>query len=309
MPGTVNAARQLAISRCTRGGQPTSPAPNQRAGRQTRLAAALGYAFTLSAVKSASLFLAGSLFANAALVAVIATRSGSSANSSLPPASASSTPTARSPSTDALRAALGDDRYAALRRASDADLRTVDSLATRLNLPPNTTDRVALARETYAAESQRINADQSRAPAQRRAQIQELSTRARAELTEILGREAADAYAQRSTWANMLQGGIAYSTNPKDAPGGALTFGGGQSVFPLMPSGANAAGGQRQVVNIMGGSRDTNTPGQGGAVFFAPSDAVRHDVPQSISVITTERPNPNAGSPPAPATATPPPKQ
>lgn len=158
-----------------------------------------------------------------------------------------------------LKTALGDEKYAALRRGADSDLRTVDSLAQRLNLPADTGDRVAAAREAYASESQRINADTSLTPQQRRAEIQALGQRAKSEITQTLGGEAAEAYSQRAPWLSMLQGGMAYSTNAADAPPGALTMNTGQSVFPVLPAGATGPGAVRQVVNIAGRAPATAT--------------------------------------------------
>ena len=146
-----------------------------------------------------------------------------------------------------LRAAVGDDRYAALRRAADPDLRTIDSLVSRLNLPATTSDRVTSARDSFASESQRINNDASIPFQDRRAQIQELAARAKTDLSRTLGAEAADAYAQSSHWMNMLQSGMAYSTTPPpNAP--AMFMGGAQSVYPVLPAGANAPGAARQVI-------------------------------------------------------------
>ncbi len=148
-----------------------------------------------------------------------------------------------------IRAALGDEKFAALRRATDSDLRTVDSLVSRLDLPSTTTDRVVATRDALAAESQRINADTSLTPQQRRAQIQDLGSRAKADLTQALGSEAADAYAQRSPWLNMLQNGMAYTTTPPaDSPG--AVFGAGQSVHPVFPAGAAGPGNTRQGITI-----------------------------------------------------------
>jgi hypothetical protein len=146
-----------------------------------------------------------------------------------------------------LRAAVGDERYAALRRAADPDLRTLDALASRLNLPPTATGTLASARDAFAAESQRINSDTSVPVPQRRAQIQALAAEARAEITRTLGAEAAEAYAQRSPWLSMLQSGMAYSTTPQEGAPGSL-MPGGQSVFPVMPAGVVPAGAQRQMV-------------------------------------------------------------
>ena len=147
-----------------------------------------------------------------------------------------------------IRASVGDDRYAALRRAADPDLRTIDALASRLNLPPATTDSVLASRDSYAAASQRIANDTSLPMPERRTQIQALAAQAKAELTRSLGSEAADAYSQRSPWMSMLQSGMAYSTTPPESSPGSLLPGGGQSVYPVMPAGAVAAGAQRQFV-------------------------------------------------------------
>ncbi|MFM8618504.1 MAG: hypothetical protein ACKOE8_07245 [Opitutaceae bacterium] len=150
---------------------------------------------------------------------------------------------------DDIRAAVGDTAWSRLQRAADSDLGTVDSLVNRLNLPPATTDRIASLRETLAAESQRINADSAASAPQRRAKIQELAARAKSELTAALGQEGSEAYGQRSPWMGMLAGGLAFSTTPPaNGPGAALSIG-GQSVYPVLPTGApGAIGGARQVM-------------------------------------------------------------
>jgi hypothetical protein len=155
---------------------------------------------------------------------------------------------------DDIRAAVGDENYAALRRATDGDLRNLDSLVSRLNLPAETTDRIAAARDTFAAESQRINADPALNSQQRRAQLQELANRAKTDLTRSLGGEAAEAYAQSSPWMSMLQNGMAYSTTPQaNSPGSLMSDRGvGPGVFPVFPAGANQGGVTRQV--MMNGS-------------------------------------------------------
>lgn len=149
---------------------------------------------------------------------------------------------------DDIRASLGDERYTELRRATDSDLRAVDSLVSRLNLPPDATDRVALTRDTLAAESQRINTDASLSPVERREQLEALGARAKTELVQALGSEAADAYAQRSPWISMLQGGLAYSTSPRpNAPAG--MFGGNPGVYPVPPARVpGSAGGSQAVI-------------------------------------------------------------
>lgn len=183
-----------------------------------------------------------------------------------------------------MRAALGDDKFAALRRASDHDLRTIDSLASRLNLPPQTTDRVISARDTYAAESQRINANTTLTPQDRRAQLQALGNRAKTELTQTLGAEAAEAYAQRSPWVSMLQNGIAYTTTPPaDVPG--LALGLGSSVHPVPPAGASGPGANRQTFTIAAPDVITTD----GAAVIAPAAGVRV-MSFSTSETTTDTP-------------------
>ena len=102
-------------------------------------------------------------------------------------------------------------------------------------------------RDTYSAASQRIMNDEALSMPERRAQIQALAAQAKSELTRTLGAEGAEAYAQRSQWVNMLQGGVAYSTTP---PPGAPTslIPGSRSVYPVMPPGAAAGGTASQVV-------------------------------------------------------------
>ncbi len=208
-------------------------------------------------------------------------------------------------------AAVGDDAYAALRRSADTELRALDSLVTRVGLPATTTDRVAAARETYAAESQRINADTALSVAQRRAQLQELGTRARTELTATLGAEAAEAFAPRASWVGMLQGGLAFSTTPTtNSPGGLSLGGAQQSVYPVMPAGtpgATGAPGTRQVVNIVSSSTENfgGTPGPGGLNLGGGGPA--YETSGTFQVISVGNPTPTPPSPtPPPATATPP---
>ena len=185
-----------------------------------------------------------------------------------------------------MRAALGDDRYAALRRATDSELRTLDGLVTRLGLPAHTTDRVATARETYAAESQRINANAALSVTDRRAQLQALGTKAKTELSTTLGAEVAEAFTPRASWVGLLQTGLAFSTTPTANTPSSLSLAGGptQSVFPIMPAGGPGGGapGVRQVVNVINSSSETT-----GAGFFlggAPGDPSASRTMQVISV-------------------------
>jgi len=140
-----------------------------------------------------------------------------------------------------IQATLGAENYAAFQRATDQEYKALNSVAKRLNLPANTADTVYAARDTYATQSQQINQDTSLSSQDRRTQLKALADRARAELTTTLGAEGAEAYAQRANWLNHLKNGNAFSTNPKDAPGGRTYL--GNTVYPVPPPrpGATAA--------------------------------------------------------------------
>ncbi len=213
-----------------------------------------------------------------------------------------------------LKSALGDDKYAALRRASDPELRALDSLVSRVGLPASTSDRVAAARETYATESQRINSDTSLSTAQRRAAIQDLGNRAKSELSSTLGAEVADAYSPRASWVGMLQNGLAYSTTPTSNSPGALSLGAGtQSVYPVMPAGVPAGTpGARQTVNIVSSTSETSTTsGGGGTLFFnggAPTEPSATRSMQVISIGGSDTPTTTTTHTVTPAAPTPAPK-
>ncbi len=204
-----------------------------------------------------------------------------------------------------MRTTVGDEKFAALRRANDSELRSLDSLVTRLGLPANTTDRVATARETYAAESQRINADTSLAPADRRAALTALGNRAKSDLATTLGTEVAEAYTPRASWVGMLQGGIAFSTTPVANSPGSLSLAGGpsQSVFPVMPAGTAGPGtpGVRQVVNVISSTSETTGHAGGGTFILGGAAPVERPAgsTQVISVTTATH-----GETPPPTTTT-----
>jgi hypothetical protein len=198
-----------------------------------------------------------------------------------------------------VRAAVGEDRYAALRRASDPEIRTLDALAARLNLPSSTTDSILASRDTYAAESQRINADASLTPQQRRAQLLDLGNRAKSEIASTLGTEAADAYAQRSPWMSMLQGGLAFSTTPPTSGPSSLGVG-NQSVYPVVPANAATAGGGRQVVSF--GTVTDGGPAPADAFFLGATPIARGENIQVMSFATGEIAVPPPGSAPAATT-------
>jgi hypothetical protein len=211
-----------------------------------------------------------------------------------------------------LHAALGDEAYAALRRASDSDLRTVDALATRLNLPANTTDTVAALRDTYATQSQRISSDTAVPFADRRTQLQNLATQAKADLGRTLGSEGAEAYAQRSAWVSMLQGGVGFSTTPP-AAGAAMSLATGTTagVFPVPPAGTTGGGAVRQGFTFVTSDGASGGGGSAPAMIFAPADGQPRDgmTRQVISISTSSTEHTTSATPPATTGATPTPAQ
>ncbi len=133
-----------------------------------------------------------------------------------------------------IQAVLGPAQVAAAQQADDPDNHTLAVLTRRLNLPDNTPATVLGTRDDYAVESMRINADPSLSASDRRTQLQSLAAKAQADLQAVLGTEGAAAYAQRSSWVNLLKLGTAFSTNPSDAQGGYRSV--GRSVFPVAPA-------------------------------------------------------------------------
>lgn len=180
------------------------------------------------------------------------------------------------------RAALGEEKFASLQRAADQELRALDGLASRLNLPAGTTERVAATREALAAESQKITADTSLPMTERRAKLQELASRARTELAQTLGAEAADAYTQRAAWLSLLQNGVAFATTPKDSP---VQVGmGGSNVYPVLPSGVS--GTMRQSVNISSSNGFLAAPGTGNSGFIISPSGQSAPITNSMQVIS-----------------------
>jgi hypothetical protein len=106
---------------------------------------------------------------------------------------------------------LGPERTAELARQRDPDYRTMQAASARLNLPPAATDAVMATRAQAAAESQRIAADASLDAAARRAALNDVATRVRAQLQSTMGSEGGEAFAQRSEWLRALERGEAFS--------------------------------------------------------------------------------------------------
>ena len=136
---------------------------------------------------------------------------------------------------DDLRAALGEERWAAQSRATDGEYRLLGDLANRLSLPASTPDQVYAVRDTYAAQSLAIYQNSALSDTERRAQLAALAAQAKTDLTTRLGTEGAATYADRSGWLRMLQNGAAFTTDARNLPAGSPRPGGGSTVYPLPP--------------------------------------------------------------------------
>jgi hypothetical protein len=88
-------------------------------------------------------------------------------------------------------------------------------------------------RENYAMQSLTINGETSLNYNDRRALLQDLAKEARKELAEVLTPTGADAYASRAQWIRYLEGGTAFSTNPKDSSSSFSSI--NQSTYMVMP--------------------------------------------------------------------------
>jgi len=119
----------------------------------------------------------------------------------------------------AIAAVLGPEQMQVAQRSNDHEYRTLTALASRLNLPAGTPGQIYSARDTYAAQSQQINANTTLSREERTRQIQALGERAEADLQRTLGAEGVQAYAQRSQWLNNLKRGTAFTTNQPNRSG------------------------------------------------------------------------------------------
>ncbi|MBI5769434.1 MAG: hypothetical protein HZA93_16690 [Verrucomicrobia bacterium] len=128
---------------------------------------------------------------------------------------------------DDLRAAIGDDRWAATSRANDREFQSLTTLAARLNLPAATADQVYALRDNYAAQSAAINQNATLSATERRSQLTALAGRAKADLGARLGTDGGDAYARSASWVNLLQNGQAFTTDARQLPAGSPRPGGG----------------------------------------------------------------------------------
>ena len=134
---------------------------------------------------------------------------------------------------DNLRAAIGEDRWAAISRDNDNEYRALNTLTTRLGLPAEMPDQVYALRDTYAAQSIAINQNIALTAAERRTQMTDLANRAKADLRAKLGPDGADNYVRQATWLQALQDGRAFTTDAHQLPAGSPRPPGNTTAFPL----------------------------------------------------------------------------
>jgi hypothetical protein len=136
--------------------------------------------------------------------------------------------------------------------------------------------------------------------------LQELANRARTELAQTLGAEAADAYAQRAAWLSLLQNGVAFATNPKDSP---VQVGlGGSNVYPVLPAGITGV--MRQSTSISSSNGFLATPGfNGGTVMVAPSQTGQPVNSMQVISVTTSSSGGTTTTTTTTNPGTPPPRQ
>lgn len=90
-------------------------------------------------------------------------------------------------------------------------------------------------RDLYAAQSYAIWQNSAFTPADRKVQLTELAARATAELRGKLGQDATDAYLRQASWMHALQGGNAFTTDPRQLPPGSARPSAGSTWYPLPP--------------------------------------------------------------------------
>ncbi len=113
----------------------------------------------------------------------------------------------------AIATVLGPEQLQVAQRSNDYEYRTLSALTSRLNLPAGTPEQIYAARDTYAVQSQQINANTSLSREERSRQLRALGEQALADLRKTMGTEGAQTYAQRSSWLGILRKGAAFTTN------------------------------------------------------------------------------------------------
>jgi hypothetical protein len=144
---------------------------------------------------------------------------------------------------DDLRAAIGEDRWAAVSRVNDGEYRALGTLTARLGLPNGTPDTVYQVRDAFAVQSMAIQHDATLSADDRHNRFVELANQAKTELRAKLGPDGEETYSRQAGWIQTLQNGRAFVTNPRLLPPGSARPHVGATFFPLPPPSAPTAAG------------------------------------------------------------------
>jgi hypothetical protein len=109
---------------------------------------------------------------------------------------------------------LGSDRMTQLAQLNDPDTPLVQAAIERLNLPPRETAAALTQIRTQAWQSSAtINKDRTLTAAQKRAALKQIAAQSHEQMTAVLGREGASAFATSSRWMGMLRNGIPFTVS------------------------------------------------------------------------------------------------
>ena len=108
-----------------------------------------------------------------------------------------------------IKALIGESRYAESIKKEDHDYQRLQAAARRLDLPPETPDRLYALRDSNAAAIQRITTNASLAPDQKKKALAALAASTSEQVSASLGQEAADAYFKTNgmDWLKELEQG------------------------------------------------------------------------------------------------------
>jgi len=110
-----------------------------------------------------------------------------------------------------LKAALGDERYAAYQQSQVFEYGRLVDMIHRANLPEAAAQQAFALREGVSAESNRIHEDSTLSYEQKHAALKTLAEKTRAQMITVLGAEAGEAYGRSTYWLKEVEKGGAVS--------------------------------------------------------------------------------------------------
>lgn len=121
---------------------------------------------------------------------------------------------------DDIRAIIGEERYADSIRRQDSDWQQLEGATRRLDLPPDTPQKLFALRDPAAAAIQQIVDNTNLTNDQRKAELATLAANTRAQIRNTLGEEGAAAYFKNNgmAWLKELEKGNIVSFR-NDSPG------------------------------------------------------------------------------------------